>query len=143
MKDDYLIVHKSILPDFFDDVIAAREMIDNNTCSVSEACKTQNISRSTYYKYKDHVFKTGEKTGRKAIVSFKLPNKKGLLSNVLNAIASSGGNILTITQETPIHGIAIIIITLDTIDLQCSIVDLVTRLKEIDAIMDVSLVAVE
>ena len=143
MKNDFLIVHKSKLPEYLDQVIEARELIENNDISVSDACKETGISRSTFYKYKDYVFKTSEKNGRKAIISFKLPNKKGALSNVLNAIASNDGNILTINQETPIHGIAFVIISLDIIDLRCTIDELIAKLGALDSVMTVSLIAVE
>ena len=56
-NNEYLIVHKSILPEYFDQVIAARELIVERDYSVTEACKLNNISRSTYYKYKDYILR--------------------------------------------------------------------------------------
>ena len=53
-SNEYLIVHKSILPEYFEQVIQARELINDKNFSVSDACKQLNISRSTYYKYKDY-----------------------------------------------------------------------------------------
>ena len=70
-SNEYFIVHKSILPEYFEQVIKARELINDKNVSVSEACKLQNISRSTYYKYKDYIFRPSKDTGNKAIFVIK------------------------------------------------------------------------
>ena len=49
-NNEYFIVHKSILPDYYELIIQAREMINDKKYSISDACKLLNISRSTYYK---------------------------------------------------------------------------------------------
>ena len=57
MKGKYLIVDKSILPDYFEKVIEVRNLLrDGKFQNVSEAVKEVGISRSTYYKYKDFIF---------------------------------------------------------------------------------------
>lgn len=67
MRDsEYLIVHKSILPPYFEQVIAARELINNQKINICDACKMQSISRSTYYKYKDFIFRPTIDSGNKA-----------------------------------------------------------------------------
>ena len=61
MKCDYLIVHEKVLPDYFEKVVAARELLRRGKIrEVSEAARTVGISRSTYYKYKDYVFMPSE-----------------------------------------------------------------------------------
>ena len=42
-SNEYLIVHKSILPDYYELVIKARELINDKKYSVSDACKELNI----------------------------------------------------------------------------------------------------
>ena len=55
--EKYYIVDSSILPESFDKVIQARELLETGKSSnVSEAVKVVGISRGTYYKYKDLVF---------------------------------------------------------------------------------------
>ena len=54
MLDNYLIIHKSILPDYYDKVLEVRRLLESGTVrEVSQAVKQVGISRSTYYKYKD------------------------------------------------------------------------------------------
>ena len=143
MKEDFLIVHKCILPEYFDAVIAARNLINNRGFNVSDACKEVGISRNTYYKYKDFIFIPSVDQGKKAILAFRLDNKLGVLSNLLNAVATSGGNILAINQEMPIHESAYVTITIDCLNLTDSINDFIEKLKELNGVSSVDLVALE
>ena len=116
MIKDFLIVHKDIVPKNVLLVIEAQKLINEEHYSVSDACKKLNISRGTFYKYKDLVFMPSFDFGKKAIFSFVLENTKGVLSNLLNYIAKNGGNVLSINQELPINGIAYVTITIDVIE---------------------------
>ena len=52
MLDNYLIIHKSILPEYYEKVVAARRLLEEGRVrEVSQAVKDVGISRSTYYKY--------------------------------------------------------------------------------------------
>ena len=69
MNDEYFYVHKSVLPDFFEKVIKVKQMLASGEYhDVSSAVKSVDISRSTYYKYKDHVFESAEVSGSKTAV---------------------------------------------------------------------------
>ncbi len=142
-QSDFLIVKKDVLPSFFLKVIRAVEMVNDENKSVSDVCRELDISRSTFYKYKDKVFEFRSDKGKKAIITLKTENQKGVLSNVLNLIAFYQGNILTITQEMPIRNIAFISITLDAIDLSVTIYELISNLKSIQKVKDVTLIAFE
>ena len=145
MNSKYLLVDKKILPSYYEKVIEARALLSSGKIKdVSEAAKTVGISRSTYYKYKDYVFATNADTdGKKAIVSFTLSHKPGVLSEVLGRFSERGANILTITQNLPINSRAHIVLTLDVSGL---VVDLDALIKEINSIEKVSgtkLIAIE
>lgn len=143
MRNDFLIVHKSILPENFDQVIEARELIQNFGESVSDACRKVGISRSTFYKYKDYVFTPQKDFGKKAIIAMRLDNYKGVLSNVLNHIASHSCNILAINQEMPINNTAYVTVTMDVIDLKISYDDLLNSIKQLYGVKTVELIAIE
>ena len=52
MNSEYLIVSKTIVPDYYEKVIQVRELLRSGKVKeVSEAVKIIGISRSTYYKY--------------------------------------------------------------------------------------------
>lgn len=115
MDKNYLIVHKSILPDYLEKVISVRELLQTNpNISISQAVKQFDISRNTYYKYKDYVFRLNEKdTSRKATLSMILNHTPGILSLVLQHISSYGYSVLSISQSLPIHNQALLTLTIE------------------------------
>ena len=141
----YLLVDKSILPDYFEKVILARSLLNSNKVKeVSEAVKQAGISRSTYYKYKDYVFELNPDTEcRKAIVTFTLSHKTGILGEVLKAISENGANILTITQNLPINSQAHVVLSMDISLLKCDIEELLVKLNDIKGVSKPKLVAIE
>ena len=139
MTNDYLIIHKSILPEFFDQVIGVREAIENEGISVSTACQRAGISRSTYYKYKDFIFRPSKELGRKAIFSFKTLDEKGVLSAILNVVYENGCSVLAINQGLPIKDCAYITITLDLQEYNLSIDELLSKFKGIKHVKSASI----
>ncbi|MBM6875488.1 ACT domain-containing protein [Fusobacterium mortiferum] len=145
MKGKYLIVDKSILPDYFEKVIEVRNLLrDGKFQNVSEAVKEVGISRSTYYKYKDFIFSSSDSNiGRKALISIMLEDKKGALSEILNFFYSLECNIITINQNIPINEVASIIISMDISDTKIPIEEILTSLKNISYVVSARLVALE
>ena len=145
MINKYLIVSKKILPDVYEKVIEARNLINNGSVKgISEAVKIVGISRSTYYKYKDYVFSPSENSiGRKAVISMMLRHEKGVLSNVLNYMSSANVNILTINQSIPINGKASVNLSLDISDISKSIDDIIAELKQFKGVSSVKLLSIE
>ncbi len=143
MNNDYLIVHRSILPACYEKVINVRELIATEKLSVSEACKCEDISRSTYYKYKDFLYSPSAYYGKKIILSVKVNNDPGSLSAVLNCIAVNNGNIVTINQEAPIHNYAYITTTVDVLQMEIPLKELIEKINNIKCVVSVKLVAVE
>ena len=136
MKDEYLIVNKAILPDYYEKVVRARELLRSGEVrEVSEAVKQVGISRSTYYKYKDYVFVPEEDDlGKKAIFSMILSHEKGILGRVLSQLSEYGANVLTINQNLPIGSRASIVISIDTAALTVDIKELMTILSRMDGV---------
>ena len=115
MQGGYLIVDKRVLPDYYEKVVKACELLRRGIAKdVSEAVRQVGISRSTYYKYKDCVFAPGENTlCKRAVISFMLNHEPGMLGEILNLLSAAGTNILTINQTLPIHEQANIVIIFD------------------------------
>lgn len=143
MKNDYLIVHKSILPENYENVIEARNLIQNTDISVSDACRKVGISRCTFYKYKDHIFMPKNDFGKNAVIAMRLDNEKGILSNIINTISSSGCNILTICQNMPINNTAFVTISLDVVELELSINKFLSAIGDLNGVKNVELIAIE
>jgi chorismate mutase len=142
-SNEYLIVHKSILPEYFEQVIQARELINDKNFSVSDACKQLNISRTTYYKYIDYIFRPSKNSGHKAIFVLKTIDEKGMLSQILKVIYDKQGNIISINQDTPLDGTAYITLAIDVSDLNSSIEQLKETMTTINGVKSVDIMGVE
>ena len=142
-SNEYYIVHKSILPTYFDQVINTREQINDKKISVSDACKANGISRSTYYKYKDYIFRTNKTTGNKALFVIKTLDEKGILSAILQVVSLKHGNIISINQDSPIAGSAHINISIDVSELESSLEDLKVNIEALEGIKTVDIMGVE
>ena len=142
MSDDYFVIHRKVLPDYFEKVIQIKEII-NKGVNISDACKQVGLSRSTFYKYKDYVNRPSMKVGKHIILALKLVDEPGALSTILNEVASKNANILAINQEVPIHNIAFVTLTIALSDMDISIQNFIGELRELNNVIDVMLVAVE
>lgn len=141
----FLIVDASILPDYFQKVLTARNLIEEKKVDgVKEACNKVNISRSTYYKYKDHVFYLSNNTiGRKAELSMLLTHKHGVLSEVLNVLSVNTCNVLSINQSVPLNNTASLSIQVDISNIKTNIEDVISELSKIKDVRKVKLIALE
>ncbi len=144
-KGNFLMIHIDVLPDVFLKVIEAKELIHNDkVASVAEAVKQVGISRTTFYKYNDFVFTLADGfIGKKATISMTLDHHSGILSHVLETIAANKGNILTISQRSPIDKKANVTITLDISDMATTFTQLTQELKSIEGVYKFTLDAIE
>ncbi len=145
MLSNYLIVHKSILPEYYEKVLECRRLMESGRVrEVSQAVRQVGISRSTYYKYKDYIFEPSDLTGsRKAVFSMMLDHTPGVLSSLLASISQIGASVLTITQSLPIHNKASVTISIDLTDVTESIDSLSVKLSAIPGIDNLRLLAIE
>ena len=145
MLNEYLIVEKSALPDYFIKVVEARRLLESGVYTqVIDAVHAAGISRSTYYKYKDKILEPSQLTvGRKASLMLLLNHRAGMLSKVLNTMSGCNANILTITQSLPIHGKASIMLSIDLSQLSRGVDDMMDELSAIDGVEQVRLLALE
>jgi len=139
------MIHIDVLPEVFIKVVEAKELIRTGEVeSVADAVKKVGISRSTFYKYNEFVFTlTDGFLGKKATISMTLDHHSGILSRVLEIIAANRGNILTISQSTPIDRKANVIITLDISDMATTFTSLTQELKTIEGVHRFTLDAIE
>lgn len=145
MKSEYLIVHKSALPECYEKVVEARELLRRGAAKeVSEAARMAGISRSTFYKYKDLVFTPGESTScKRAIFSMLLSHERGVLGRVLNSLSDMGANVLTIMQNPPMGERASVVISVDISDLERSTEETVSHLLEMHGVERAGLLDME
>ena len=145
MKQDYLIVNKQAVPDYFMKVVEVRRQIElHPDSSVAEICRQKGISRSTYYKYKDEVFLPEEnEQGHKAVLSIVLAHQEGCLSRILTMLSDMHANILTISQTMPLAGKANVLLCIETQDLSLSLNQAIKKMKKIKGVQNIQLLNIE
>ena len=145
MYRNFLLVDKSILPDYYEKVIEARALLSSGKIKdVSEAVKQVGISRSTYYKYKDYIYMPNtDSESQKAVISFTLSHRTGILGEVLQVFSEYGANILTITQNPPIHDHAHVVVSLDISHLLLEADALMKKLCAIDGVFGAKVISIE
>ncbi len=145
MLENYLIVHKSILPDYYETVLAVRRRLESGQArDVSQACREAGLSRSTYYKYKDFIFEPSDmEGGRRAVLSMLLDHEPGVLSALLQCVSAAGASVLTIDQSLPIHGKAGVTLALELGEMRIPFQTLREQIVALPGLENVRLIAIE
>lgn len=141
-EEIYYLVRADILPEAIIKTVEAKKILSNQEAStVYEAVEKVGLSRSAYYKYKDGIFSFNAMMKEKIItISMDLEHRSGLLSKVLSSIAQTGGNVLTINQTIPLQDIANIVMSIDTVYINCEITELLNILKSLEGVRRVQLI---
>ena len=130
MKEDknYYIVDKAVLPEIFLKVMDVKNLLESK--------KEKTV--------RDAVHPLYENTrGKTVTISMNLDHTRGLLSSVLNSIASEGASILTINQTIPINNIANVTVTIETNEMQGELGRLMTRIEGLAGVQSLRIVARE
>ncbi len=116
----YFIVEADSMPEIFRKVAEAKRLLETGEQkTVNGAAQAVNISRSAFYKYKDAVRPFHDMLhGRIVTFQILLKDEPGILSWVLNVLSGTGMNILTINQNIPVNGCAVVTMTAETSTLQ-------------------------
>ncbi len=114
-KTNYYVLKEKAVPEVLLRVVEAKRLLESGrVSSVQEATERVDISRSSYYKYKEDIFPFHENAkGRTITMVIQLDDEPGLLSAILKTIADSHANILTIHQSIPVSGIASLTLSVD------------------------------
>lgn len=142
-KPKYYIVEASALPEVFVKVVEAKRLLSTGHAStVNEATRLVDISRSAFYKYRDAIlpFQNMMK-GRIVTFQFILQDEPGLLSSVLALFAEKNANIMTINSIVPSNGRALVTISAETIDVSCSLEDLLAEFNELPGVVKAQVLA--
>ena len=139
----YYIVEAAALPEVFLKVAEAKRLLESGeVTTVGEATKITGISRSAFYKYRDAMMPFQNlMAGRIITFQLTLKDRTGVLSGILSIFAYNGANILTINQNIPVSGCAIVTITAETGEMHCSVEDLLKRMSNMDGVVKAEIVA--
>lgn len=107
-ENKYYLIKKKAVPEVLLKVIEAKRLLESERAlTIQEATEKVELSRSSFYKYKDDIFPFHENVKGKTITFvLQMDDQPGTLSNVIKIIANYDANILTIHQTIPINGVA-------------------------------------
>lgn len=144
-RSKFLLVESSALPPVFSKVIEAKEYLrTSQASSTAEAVRMAGISRSVFYKYKDSVYPYEERSPENIVtVQVVLNDKPGVLMAVISEFYSASANILTINQNIPVKGRAVVSISARIDHMKVSLADLKERLKTVDGVKTIEEIAGE
>lgn len=110
----YLLVDSAVAPDVFVRVVHAKQLIaQGKAANSSQAAKLAGISRSAFYKYKDYVHRFDEQMRQSLItLNLALEDEPCVLSNLLTRLYREGANIITVNQNIPVDGVALVSVAL-------------------------------
>ncbi|MFS0780768.1 ACT domain-containing protein [Bacillus sp. 1P06AnD] len=132
----FYLVREDVLPEAMQKTLDAKELIQRGKAeSVWEAVQKVDLSRSAFYKYRDTVFPFHTIVKEKIIsLFFHLEDRSGTLSNLLQVVADSGCNVLTIHQTIPIQGRANVTMSLNVSSMKIDLDGLLSNLKKMEFI---------
>ncbi|MFC6291202.1 ACT domain-containing protein [Macrococcus epidermidis] len=137
----FYLIREDVLPESVKKTLLIKDLLDKNPkLSIFDAVKTYDLSRSAFYKYKDTIFPVDEKTRERNITMMvQVDDKVGLLSRILEFIASENGSVLTIHQTIPIKDKATITISLNATNMDLTINELIEKIETLDYVNQVQL----
>lgn len=144
-QSKFLLVASDALPPVFAKVVEAKALLRSNQApSTAEAARMVGISRSVFYKYKDAVYPYEAKTPDSIVtVQVLLYDKPGVLLSVISQFYSVGANILTINQNIPVKGQAVVSISARIDQMAEPLGALLERLQQVDGVKHIENIASE
>ena len=144
-KTNYYVLKEKAVPDVLLRVVEAKRLLESGrVASVQEATERVDISRSSFYKYKEDIFPFHDNAkGRTITMVIQLDDEPGLLSAILKTIADSHANILTIHQSIPVNGIASLTLSVDILPDSADANRMMERIEQQDGVHYLKILARE
>ena len=135
-KTNYFVLKEKAVPEVLLKVVEAKRLLDSErVMTIQEATDAVNISRSSFYKYKDDVLPFHENVRGKTInLMLQVDDTPGLLSKLLGQVAKVHANILTIHQTIPIGGIASITLGIEMLPQSSDLQEMMEELKKVEGV---------
>ena len=144
-KSEYYVVKQKAVPEVLLKVVEAKKLLESGkAATIQDAVEKVDISRSSFYKYKDDIFPFHYNTqGTTITLSLSIDDEPGLLSDLLKVIADFGANILTIHQSIPINGVASLSISVQVLSTTSDVSRMLEAMEEEKGVRNVKILARE
>lgn len=142
--DNMLLADCSVLPAAITKTLRVKQLLNTGEeTSVNAACKRENLSRSAFYKYRDHVFEYNGNAGTLVTLRAELYDRAGMLSRFMSVLYDSGANILTVNQNIPSGATATVSVSFRNGGLNITIAELIARLQSLDGVKSIEQISNE
>ncbi|XKH50963.1 ACT domain-containing protein [Chryseomicrobium palamuruense] len=138
MKDvtnqHFYLVREDVLTEAMQKTLEAKALLQTGKVnSIWDAVKEVDLSRSAFYKYRDAVFPFHSIVQERILTVFlQLEDREGTLARLLQLVADSQCNVLTIHQTIPIQGRASVTLSLDVTAMSKDINEFLSEMKRLD-----------
>lgn len=132
----FYLVDFNILPEAIKKTIRVKEMLhDNEALSINEAVKSAKISRSAYYKYKDHVASAQPGNGLKVMtLVVEMMNHLSPFNRILKLLAAYKADVLAIQRNVPMGKCVMVTIAFSLMGDEEAVASLQEHLKRMKGI---------
>ncbi|MEK3971898.1 ACT domain-containing protein [Bacillus sp. FSL M7-0558] len=142
MKEEtFYLVREDVLPDAMRKTLEVKKLLDRKKAdSVADAVQHADLSRSAFYKYRDAVFPFYTMVKEQIItLFFHLEDRSGALSRLLQIVADSGCNVLSIHQTIPLQGRANVTLSISTAGMADDINTVMNQLRKLEFVEKVEI----
>ncbi|MDI2588231.1 MULTISPECIES: ACT domain-containing protein [unclassified Psychrobacillus] len=130
----FYLVREDVLTEAMQKTLEAKHLLQSGkVSSIWDAVKEVDLSRSAFYKYRDAVFPFHSIVQERILTVFlQLEDREGTLARLLQLVAGSSINILTIHQTIPIQGRASVTLSLDVTAMTKELDEFLNEMKRLD-----------
>ncbi len=141
----YYVVKKRALPEVLVKVVKAKQLLESDRrMSVQKALDKVQLSRSSFYKYRDDIAPFHENTkGTTITFVLEMRDEPGILSKILSLVAEFRANILTIHQSLPVNGTALITMSVKVLPTTRDVSKMLEEMEQTDGIQELKILAKE
>ena len=99
-KEEFYLVDLKVLPEAIKKTIKVKELLNDGICgSINEAVKKVDMSRSAYYKYKDHVASARSRALRIAMLSTVMTEEYPHFARLMRRVMTGNFEILSMNRS--------------------------------------------
>ena len=140
-KKQFYLVDLAILPEAIKRTIKVKEILSTGeTNSINDAVHKVGISRSTYYKYKDHVAAPYDESGYKVATLFIIMQMDlSVFIRIIRRVSKYSNEIISMNKSQVTHKLHASVITFNTDESGDTLIKLQESLKEMKGIQSLTM----
>ena len=144
-KSEYYVVKQKAVPEVLLKVVEAKKLLESGkAATIKDAVEKVDISRSSFYKYKDDILHFYDNAKGKTItLVIQMDDEQGLLSDLLHVVAVYKANILPIHQSSPGGGVATLTLSVEVRENTGNVSTMVEELEAVSGVHYVKILARE